>query len=472
MLDRVYDVLGDVRNAPRQFPRAKVVELVNEGQMVFRRFVEDEWFRTTEDLVASQGVYTFTDQSLRAIRVAFEDVTLEPTTVQELQEIDTRWQTREQPRPRRWTTQQQMHNKYRLYPIPSISTVGSYAYVGDPNYAFPAGTPLTWDANNGTIARYQNSDGSFATFVPDESGQTASDRAFASDMTESFNISVATVLASSSGSLVLPWNADDNTLVIGFTTPFDALNFTLAVGADVSIVPEFHFSNDPDPALWSTFVPASDGTSGMQNSGVISWDAQALLDDPTPWISTLYGGSSRYFIRIRRTAAAVTTNAQVERALGLLVTPRGYVWDGDNGEIALAPPLNVNPDEGVLGTVDASGVGNLTLWLVKIPPDVSDDEESLTIKSAYQTAVLFYVLWQTYEEEGDHHNSVVAAYYRDEFRRVVERARELAANPLPYMVQKLGRGFNLQGENAALPFAHSGLDDEGNTVNFGWPRGF
>lgn len=316
-LDRVYDILGDVRSNPREFPRARIVDLLNEGCMVFRRFVEDEWFRATQDLIADQAVYTFPTQSMRAIRVAFEDVTLIPTTVQELQAFDDRWTTRKQPRPTRWTTQAQPHNKYRLYPTPQQNSSGTYTLQGDPNYAFPVGTPGVWPADNGIVARWQNEGGSFATFA-----------------------------------------ADPN--VIG--------------------------------------------------------------------------------------------------------------WDADDGELMAVDAYRFNQENGILGVVLPTGVGNLTLWLVKIPQTVSDDLEELPIKLAYRMAPVFYVLWQTYEEEFEHHNPVLAAFYRDEFKALVERAREQASDPLPYMVHKLGYGSPFREEAPALPFAPTGLDDTGSPMNLGWPK--
>ena len=313
ILDRAYDVLGDVRNNPKRFQRDELVDLINEGCLVFRRFVEDKWFRHDEDTVASQSTYTFPSQSVRAIRVAYDDCTLRPTTMQELRGLDERWETREQDTPRLWTTQGQSHNQYRVYPIPSETTSDSFEIIADTNVS-------GWNAEHGIIGRWVDASGNDVTF-----------------------------------------NADTN--VVG--------------------------------------------------------------------------------------------------------------WDDEHGVLgATVAEVPFSSQNGALRKINATEVENFTLWLVQSPETISNDPDTIPIRDPFQIASLWYALWQTYEKEGDHHNSVLAAYYRDEFRLMVERARELMSMPFPFQKHLLGNdAISGSGLSKLLPFAPSGLDNDGNSINFGWPKG-
>jgi hypothetical protein len=311
ILDRAYDALGDVRANPRQFPRQRLVDLANEGCQVFRRFVEDKWIRTTQDLVADQATYTFPSQNIRAIRIAFEDCTLSPTTKQELPSFDTRWQQRRQPRPTKWTAQGQLHNEYRIYPEPTGATANQFTFQNDPQL----------------------------------------------------------------------------------------------VGA----------------------------TGGVDRGVVGEWD-----DGAGP--------------------------------ISFVADPNVGGWNADHGTLMSVDTESFTSEWGEVTQVQGTGVGNLTLWLVTQPPDMVNDGDAVPIKNAFQISPLWYLLWGTYEEEGEHHNSVLAAFYRDEFKKHVERGRELASNPWPFQVQKLGDSHPRRERLPALPFAPTGLDDQGGTMNLGWPR--
>lgn len=310
LLDRVYDVLGDLKDDPQVYTRTRTVTLVNEALLVFRRFIEDEWFIHRERLVASQAVYTFPATSIsRAVLISYDDEPLQPESILELRGKDTKWETRTGSRPWNTTVDGQAHNKYRLYPIPDTATTDDLRFEADPNVA-------GWSATHGVVGRWQ----------------------------------------------------DD--------------------GVDLV------FAADPN-----------------------------------------VGG-----------------------------------WNPQHGRVYAKGSDNFSQPHGRIASVTPTGVGGLTLWLVELPPTVDDDGDQLPIKDAFAQALVWYVLHMTYEEEGDHHNPILAAYYRDEFTAALEECRELMANPMPYQIHKLRGGDDpfTESQNPA-PFATSAIID-GQPVNFGWPK--
>jgi hypothetical protein len=316
LLDRAYDVLGDVRDGPRQFPADRLTDLVNEGVLTYRRWVEDKWFRTQQELTAGTAVYTFHDDNIRAWRIAYDDCTMRPTTIQELESFDRQWLSRTHNRVTRWTSQGLPHNQYRVYPLPSTSSATPIVMQGDPNVA-------GWSEQNGVLGRWQ----------------------------------------------------DD--------------------GVDIS------FTADPNVVGWDA------------NHGIVGQiDTFVFENKPREFPSSVIG--------------------------------------------ELAGPAS-------------DGVSVLSLWLVQKPQTISLDNEEIPLKNAYQIAPLYYALWHTYEEEGDHHNQVLSGMYRQLFMDQVTRGRELMSNPLPFQPHKLGEAADYNS-GPAMPFAHQGLDDTGATMNFGWPR--
>ncbi len=251
-LDRVYHILGDSRSQPRFFPRARVVKLVNDGCLLFRQQIEDRWYKTDQAVVASQAVYQFPAGHMRAVRIAFEDTTIDPSTVQELQSLDDLWQTRTSPKPHKWTSQGQAHDEWRYYPTPVASSTESIAFTQD----------------TGTVTRYVDASGA-ATF---------------------------------------------------------------------------------------------------------------------------------------------------NQATGIVVQISGF---------------DVSPDTGEVTTFAQSGVGQTTIWGVQAPAVLSGDNEEIQVKNGFQMAVCYYALWNLYEEEGDHHNAILAGWYKQKMTERLERARALKDNPLP-----------------------------------------
>jgi hypothetical protein len=298
LLSRVYHIAGDSKASPRFFPRARCVKLANDACLMFRQQIEDRYYRTDQAVTAAVGVYTFPAGHLRAIRVAFEDETVEPSTVQELQSLDDLWQTRTSPKPYRWTSQGQAHDEWRFYPRPSSSTE----------------FPVAFNQDTGVVTRYVDSAG--------------------------------------------------------------AATFTQETGIVVQIT-----------------------------------------------------------------------------------------------------DINVSPDVGEVAAFNLTSTSQATIWGVQAPGALSGDGEEIPVKNGYQMAVCYYILWQLYEDEGDHHNAVLAGFYRMKMRERLERARALKDNPLPTEKHVLRGGSAEAWENEtgrpASPWPTSvDLSAHGGSANqsIGWPR--
>lgn len=304
--ERFYDIVGDDKDAPRWFPWARVLELMNEGALVFRRNVEEIWARLQVKMVAGQAVYTVPSDSVRIRRIAFDDQTLEPKTILGLAALDPEWDVRTGAEPEHWTSDGLAHNQFRLYPEPTVNSKIDIAYTTSP----------------------ENSNSDY-------------------------------------GILVKVAGSDTHT----FTTDFGLL------------------------------LKATDGV--------------------------------------------VTT---------------------DFGEFTKATAI---------------GASDMSLWYVPRPATMTEGAD-VPLRDQYQIAVLWYALWKTYEEESDHHNSVLAGLYRKFYLQAVGRGRMRAENPLPRMVHvRRGQAGFAQGDRISKP--HPTLEGSvdlidsfgvptGETVNIRFPR--
>ena len=133
--------------------------------------------------------------------------------------------------------------------------------------------------------------------------------------------------------------------------------------------------------------------------------------------------------------------------------------------------ISFTSEFGIMVSAIQVGADVVTLWMVELPDAVSTDEEDLPVKDVYATAPLWYTLWHTHEEEGDHFSPPLADYYRSRFSDSVERARELSSNPLPFIVHKLGTQHPSHEIGSALPWPSFITDDTGSPVNVGFSRG-
>ncbi len=112
-------------------------------------------------------------------------------------------------------------------------------------------------------------------------------------------------------------------------------------------------------------------------------------------------------------------------------------WDADNGILTILDDISTPDDEGEIFCVMSTNARQITIWGVRLPQTMSSGDAEIPIRRPWQIAVLWYILWQSYETEGELHNGVLAAFYRDQFFDQVERCKVRVATPIPAMVRAL-----------------------------------
>lgn len=124
------------------------------------------------------------------------------------------------------------------------------------------------------------------------------------------------------------FDANGDILYIGMASKFDLIEVVLATAASgAGIKPTFEFS--AGSSVWTAFTP-SDDTLGFRNSSVISWNSADLATWAT---DTVNGVGSKYWVRITRTQASLTT-APVEDTIKVQTSTR-YQWNSSGN-------LNIN----------------------------------------------------------------------------------------------------------------------------------
>ena len=104
-------------------------------------------------------------------------------------------------------------------------------------------------------------------------------------------------------------------------------------------------------------------------------------------------------------------------------------WHPERGISALVSGIGFTSTRGELTYVVTTQNSQITLWGSDRPITLVSDGQAIPIRRPWQIAILWYVLWQVYEQEGDHHNGVLAAYYtrrlnQDTLDRMVARECE------------------------------------------------
>jgi len=112
--------------------------------------------------------------------------------------------------------------------------------------------------------------------------------------------------------------------------------------------------------------------------------------------------------------------------------------DADRGLTISLDIASMDSDDGELAQLLGTSSMGLTLWYVVRPQPLVGDGDGITIKEAYADCLWFYALWQSYEEQSDHHNPVLSSWYKTQFRKTLARARERSDAPLPRTVHQLG----------------------------------
>jgi len=295
LLQRFFFIVGDNPDNPREFDRDRAIDLMNEGCRQFRRTVEDEWYRQDVPVVAGTHTYDLPEINVRVQRIAFDDYTMRPRTVQELVALDAKWETRTGPHPFDWTTQGVAHNEFRVYPEPTATSTQSINQTGEYGALVrwvEDGTNATYSAEYGVVVRVEGSD---------------------------------------------------------LGGPF----------------------------------------------------------------------SSEY---------------------------------------------------GEVGKFNQSRVKQCTVWGTRKIAEMDNTDSEVPIKNAYEKAGLWYALWHTYEEEHEHHNKLLASFYRDKFNDEVEKGRQRAHTPLPWIVHKLGQKTSRVSSRSFLPFSPDMSVPGLGNISIGWPK--
>lgn len=94
------------------------------------------------------------------------------------------------------------------------------------------------------------------------------------------------------------WVNQNDYVYFGNTTKFSAITLALQSGASGDL--NFVFEYSDGAGGWTTFLPTTDGTNGGQQSG------EATLGVPAIWDRQDVNGLTFYWVRVQRTAAAVT----------------------------------------------------------------------------------------------------------------------------------------------------------------------
>jgi len=109
--------------------------------------------------------------------------------------------------------------------------------------------------------------------------------------------------------------ADNDTVTIGSSNTFEDVEFLLSRSANNNITPTFEYSSGTN--VWTAFTP-TDGTDGMQFSGVISWEASDQG-------SLTVGLDDMYWFRITRTRNGLPTTPQAYKVQ--ISSTTQYKWD-------------------------------------------------------------------------------------------------------------------------------------------------
>jgi hypothetical protein len=118
---------------------------------------------------------------------------------------------------------------------------------------------------------------------------------------------------------------------------------------------------------------------------------------------------------------------------------------------------------------DTVGLGQVEVWATLKPEPLTGDGDRVPLKCGYELAPLWYCIWQTYLEEGDHHDSALASYYKGMWIDLLERAQERLSSPLPNQVHVLGTSFSDTG--TGWPRFESTMTFGGGPISVTWPRG-
>lgn len=115
-----------------------------------------------------------------------------------------------------------------------------------------------------------------------------------------------------------------------------------------------------------------------------------------------------------------------------------YAFSQEYGAVLALSGFSATDERGVITSVSEQGADVLTVWGTVSSPSMASDGDAVPIKQAYANAAVWYACWQIYEEETDHHNGVLAGFYKKLWEQDLESAKNLAEVPFPRMVNTIG----------------------------------
>jgi hypothetical protein len=257
------------------------------------------------------------------------------------------------------------------------------------------------------------------------------------------------------------YNFPDNALML-IRVAFD--RETLEARSILSIVAE--------DAKWETresTVPSSWTTDGLGHSQYRVW--------PTPSVS---GSTITFQADTAGPASAgdddgIFISTEIDKPVGspdtVTFTGSPYTPDPDPDEhvgvtATADTEWTILGDNGVVASYQADDV--LTLWYIERPETFAANSDPIPLKNAYQLAPLYYALWKSYEEEGDHNNPILAELYKGKFAEISERGRRRAENPVPRMIHQLG-GKPVR-DQVRHPFLGDQVTISGSPVTIHFPK--
>ena len=235
-----------------------------------------------------------------------------------------------------------------------------------------------------------------------------------------------------------------------YTIPADILELRRVAYDDESLEARAANTLQSRDAKWkeTTGNPISWTSLGVAHNVFRLWPIPNIGSDETFSFTGDYGVIVRY-------QDPPGTDFTLSSEFGLMTALDGVTFTEDYGELFY---------------VSVPDTGSLTLWGTKRPETLSDDDQEIPIRRPWQIAILWFTLWQAYEGESDQYNSVLAAWYRDQFIDMLERCKKRASNPVPAQVRAL-RGT---AGSVSTPYNELALGDViigGNPVPTIWPEG-
>lgn len=205
-----------------------------------------------------------------------------------------------------------------------------------------------------------------------------------------------------------------------YTIPPDMLSIQRVAYDDASLESRASNTLQSRDAHWLTQTgqPISFTSYGLAHNKFRLWPIPAEGSDEVHTWSSDYGVVVRY-------QQPPGTDYVFSSEFGIVTEVDGHTLSSNYGEIMYIPLPESH---------------SITIWATDKPTVLVDDAQEIPIRKPWQIAILYFVLWAAYDEEGDHHNQVLGAWYRDQFFDQVARCKERVSTSVATQVTKLRAG--------------------------------